>query len=243
MNNPDDSAAVQNDGQQEATFQALVNTALDNSTENEKGKIVFPPDTTVEVKYAAMAESRRRNTQGSYSKGQQDLKAMRAENEELRKLASQSTNIALTEEQQTELEDLKFSDPDAWRAKLNELEGQAREQTASSLQEVKKNAGVAAELERRAQVLAEYNNLNPGVQITNDAIANEVPPRITKQLETGEVTFEEFLALASNYLTPSTIGQAQLDTPTNIGSVGGGSTVSEAAASEDVVLSYTNEIY
>ena len=74
------------------------------------------------------------------------------------------------------------------------------------LSKARDEASTEVELARRAKVLEEFNQSHPDVQLTDELIAYDVPPRLTKQLEKGELTFEEFLDKTYEFLTkPKTV--------------------------------------
>lgn len=179
---------------------------------------------------AEKAEQRRRDTQAAYTKSQQELVATRAQ----LKVMKETGGPALDQDKLAELEDLKFSDPDAWyKAKLA-LESEAHNTFQSKLAE-------ASESEVRLAKLEEFKATHPGFELTDD----DIPPRIAKKLASGQVSFDEFLQETYDYLvTPKVIGDANktLEQP-NLGKVGGGITPSAAATSKDIVSSYKNEVY
>lgn len=179
---------------------------------------------------AKKAEQRRRDTQAAYTKSQQELAATRAQ----LKVMKETGGPALDQGKLAELEDLKFSDPDAWyKAKLA-LESEAHNTFQSKLAE-------ASESEVRLAKLEEFKATHPGFELTDD----DIPPRIAKKLASGQVSFDEFLQETYDYLvTPKVIGDAHktLEQP-NLGKVGGGITPSAAATSKDIVSSYKNEVY
>lgn len=181
---------------------------------------------------AELAEKRRRDTQAAYTKSQQELAAMRAKLKVIEETGGHSALLDQTK--LAELEDLKFSDPDAWyKAKLA-LESEAHNKFQSKLAE-------ASESEIRLAKLEEFKATHPGFELTDD----DIPPRIAKKLASGEVSFDEFLQETYDYLkTPKVIGDANktLEQP-NLGKVGGGITPSAAATSKDIVASYKNEVY
>jgi len=179
---------------------------------------------------AELAEKRRRDTQAAYTKSQQELAATRAQ----LKVMKETGGPALDQGKLAELEDLKFSDPDAWyKAKLA-LESEAHNIFQGKLAE-------ASESEVRLAKLEEFKATHPGFELTDD----DIPPRIAKKLASGQVSFDEFLQETYDYLvTPKVIGDANktLEQP-NLGKVGGGITPSAAATSKDIVSSYKNEVY
>ncbi len=188
-------------------------------------------------------EKRYKDTQAAFTKSQQTLKSYEAKINVLEQLTQ--PQVELDEATKAELEDLKFSNPDAWRAKLNSLEADARAKHNEQLSKVQAEASQQVELGRRAQVLEEYNRSHPDFQITDDVISYDVPPRITKKLESGEITFEDFLGEVSSYLqapkkvgTPNkTLGQPDLS------EVGGGTEPSDSAVTKSIAENYANIVY
>jgi hypothetical protein len=188
-------------------------------------------------------EKRFKDTQAAYTKSQQELKAVKAKLEVLNNLTTPQIQIDATT--QAELDDLKFSNPDAWRVKMNSLELEAKQKHQSLLTEAEKAANLQAEMENRAQLLADFNRSHPGMELTDDVIAYDVPPRITKQLENGEIDFGTFLTKVSEFFNaPKVIGSANsvLNQP-NLGKVGGGDTPSEGAVTNDIAANYKNIVF
>lgn len=188
-------------------------------------------------------EKRYKDTQAAYTKSQQELKAVKAQVDVLEKLTT--PQIQIDAETQKELEDLKYSDPDAWRAKMNNLELEARTKHQSTLSTAAQQAAMQAELERRTQVLDEYNRSHPGYEITDEVIQLDVPTRITKKLESGELSFDNFLTEVKDFLySPKKVGTANkaLGQP-NLGNIGGGDTPSDTAVTLDIAANYKNIAY
>jgi len=187
-------------------------------------------------------EKRFKDTQGAYTKSQQELKAAQAKIDILEKLAK--PKVELDEATKTELDDLKYSNPDEWRARVNKLEIEAINKQQESLTLAQQEAMREAELASRAQLLDEYNRANPNLVITDDVIKYDIPPRITKKLEDGEVSFEEFLNETKNYLEkPKKIGDGNktLNQP-NLGLQGGNDAPSKDALGKDIVANYKDII-
>jgi DNA repair exonuclease SbcCD ATPase subunit len=188
-------------------------------------------------------EKRFKDTQAAYTKAQQKLKEIEAKAKVLEELSK--PRVELAKEEAEELEDLKYKDPDAWRAKLDALEREASEKHRAKLNEVTTAATQAAELERRTQILAEFSASHPDIELTDDVIQYDVPKRITNKLEKGEVTFEEFLNDVYTYLTtPKKVGTGNttLGQP-NLGRLGGDSTPTGSAVDRDVVATYSKAVF
>lgn len=183
---------------------------------------------------AEKAEKRRRDTQAAYTKSQQELAQLKATVAVLERTAKPQVDQAKL----AELEDLKFSDPDAWRVKVNSLEAEVLKQHEAEIATAAKNL---SDYEIRQATLEEFKATHPGFELSDD----DIPPRIAKKLAEGKVSFEEFLEECYSYLTaPRVIGETAktLEQP-NLSKVGGGNTPSQAAKSEDIILSYRKEIF
>lgn len=188
-------------------------------------------------------EKRYKDTQAAYTKSQQELKAVKAKVDVLEKLTT--PQIQIDAEAQKELDDLKYSDPDAWRTKMNNLELDARSKHQNLISAAEQQAAIHAEMDRRTQVLNEYNRSHPGFEITDEVIQLDVPTRITKKLESGELSFDDFLGEVKEFLyAPKKVGTTNkpLGQP-NLGNLGGGDTPSDTSISKDIVANYKNIAY
>lgn len=229
-------------------FEATVTEVVKNITRGVDGKYVLPEDLPPAVKFAAIAEQRRRDTQSEFTKTNQRLKALDAENKALKTKAIADVPLNLSPEQAEELEDLKFSDPEAWRKKVNRLEVEARAAREKDLDDeigkVSAETLAKEETERRKDVLAEFNKSHPEFVIDDSVIQNDIPPRITKKLETGEISFETFLEECCEYSkTGKVVAQENLNDMPNLSKVGGGSQPDKHAKQEDIILSYNKEVF
>lgn len=227
------------------TLEEKVNSVVDTMTKGDDGKWQLPEDLPEELRFAAMAERRRRDTQAEYSRVQNRLKALEAENSQLAAGWEADLTAKLTLEQQADLAELKLSDPDAWRAKLGELEQEARNKFAETRTQIASKATAESEKERRERVLADFLAANEGFELNDEIIENDLPPRFLKQLEKGEVDFETFLSNAHAYLTKGKTvapGEPAPKGP-NLGKAGGGAVPEGAAVDADIIKSYRNEVY
>lgn len=228
---------------EQQTFEERVTTALESATTGEDGKLTFAEGTDESVQFAAMAEKRRRDTQSAFSKSQTSLKALQAENNALAEMINASSLIS--DEDKAELEELKQSDPEAWRNKLNALEEEQKTALATKREEARNKGAQESELERRARLLDEHNKANPDFALTDDVIADELPPKYTKQLEKGEISFEEFLQKSAEFLgAPKTVQQPdKAPVIPSMSGAGGGQEAEAAATAKNSSASYANEIY
>lgn len=226
-------------------FVEQVNQVCDKMVQKEDGTWELPKGNySPELRYAAVSEKRRRDAQSALGKTQHELKTTKAEADALRNRFKSKATVNLSKEEQEELEELKYSDPDAWRVKMNELEQRAAQETDDELRITSEEVSLNAELDRRVELLADFQKANPELEITDDVIFNEVPPRITNKLKSGEIPFETFLEEVKDYLVKGkAIYNEELDTTTNLGKLGGGDHPSKAASDRDIVASYKNETF
>ncbi|RKY52068.1 MAG: hypothetical protein DRP93_08800 [Candidatus Neomarinimicrobiota bacterium] len=226
------------------SFKEQVNAAVDTMKQDDSGNWQLPTDSELseEVTYAATLEKRRRDTQSEFSRGQQALKVVEAENKKLTEGWAQETK--LTTEQVAELDELKHTDPDGWRNKIDEYEGEARSRFAETRETITQEARVESETDYRTRVMAEFDEANPEISLTDEVITNDLPPRYLKSLEAGETTFDEFLVQAKDYLTKGKVMKTEPEVEElSLGKASGSSTPESRAVDEDARTSYKNETY
>ncbi len=254
MSNPGNAATqtdttkseVDEGTKQPETFADNVEAAIKSvTTDKDSGKQVFADGLSEEVIYAANAEMRRRETQGSFTKSQQDLRQKEAELKTVKTFSRPIPKVVLTEEQREELDDLKISNPDAWRVKMNAFENEAILKADKEHKENMDEALTANELERRKDIFETFQKNNPNVVINDDVIKNDVPPRYKQRLEAGEITFEQFLDNVKTYLSQGKIIQKdnlEQGQP-NLSDVGGGAEPGKKSIELDDVAQYEAEVY
>ncbi len=226
------------------TYEQQVSSALAGMKQDDGGKWVLPDGLSEDVRFSANTERRRRDTESALSKTRLQLKAQESVNEELTKRVTDSTPLAVSAEVSAELEELMYSDPQAWRAKMNELEKTASATTQTELNEMTSKASQQAELELRQNMLNKFNTEHPDTPLTDEVVANDLPPRITNQLAEGRVTFDEFLTLAHTYITtPKKVKGTPVEDLPNIGLAGGGASPSQDAIDGDTSATYQNTIF
>jgi len=243
MSNPDQAAAQGQEAGQ--TFEQQVNNVVGQLTQNDKGLWQLPTDIKVDdsVHYAAMTEKRRRDTESALSKTRQKLKAEEAVRKELEKRVT--APVQLDTATQEALDALKYEDPEAWRQKVNELESTAATALQEELQTITTTAAQQTEQTRRTEVLAQFNAVHKDSPLTDDMLSGDIPPRIVKKLEEGQLTFEDFLVEAHSYVTSAKVvgSSTQLDAQPSLGSAGGGSNSSDAAKAAQDLTDYAHTVF
>lgn len=248
MSNPSNEALVPDSTASEAehkTFEQEVNTVVKQLAQSEDGVWQLPEGTEVSeaVRYAAMLEKRRRDTESALGKTRQQLKAEETMRKELEQRVAAQVSIQMTPEDSELLDHLQDTDINAWRHKMNELEQKATTKLRQELDTISLTASQQAELERRAQVLADFN-FATATPLTDEMLDNDIPPRIIKKLETGKVSFEEFLAEAHAYIvSPKKVASPKLDAQPNLGKAGGGSEPSHTSQALGDLAEYRNTIF
>ena len=180
-------------------------------------------------------EKRFKDTQAAFTKSRQELAATKAELQ----AAKEMQQFAMPADVKARLDELKFSDPDAWRVEMNAFE-QSKTAKFNEINATNTQA-ILSELnqEDRVQTLKEFNSLH-GVEITESLLQNEIPNRIHNELNSGAIDYATYLAKCVEYLkTPKVIAGTQevLGQP-NIGKIGGGATPGEAASNMNIETAY-----
>lgn len=172
---------------------------------------------------------------------ERELAELKAELSVLKEAAKPS--LTIDKQMQEELEDLKFSDPDAWRTKMNEIEQKSTSEFNSKINEAKQLSAQQLELQRRANILTQFQTDHPDVEFTDELLQLDIPQRIVKKLEKGEVTYEEFLNECYNYVkTPKVVGSTNktLEQP-NLSKLGGDDTPTKNKSSnQNIIKTYEN---
>ena len=218
----------------------------DDATQQKPNANAEKQEATLEDQLA-IATQRQKDTQASYTKGQQAIKAQEAVIAKLTEQLEGATKVTIPEEDQKRLDQLKYDDPVAWRQELNQLELVAQGESKAKLTELtstaSKAANVAFELERREQVLKEFNE-SAEIAITNVVLANDVPPRITNKLANNEITFEEMLEEISAYLKTGKVvkNEETLGQP-NLGNNVGGDKPGDFKPEESLSQAYKKVLY
>ena len=230
---------MENENQGTPSVEEQVNTVLQQmSAEDFDASKVDPV-----IMFAATAEKRRRDTQSEFTKVSQKAKKLEATNAQLSQVFEQELVQQMSPREAAELEELKFSDPDAWRNKLVTLEEANKGKIKEKLQQIEQEAVGKTEMELRVEQLQAFNEAHPGFELNDEIVQNDIPPRITRKLEKGEISFADFLQQSYDYLNKGKVigaGEAPPDIP-NLGKAPGGATPQQSK--ENPHSGYDTEIY
>lgn len=229
------------------SYEERVNAVVSSMTQTEDGKWALPTDVTDEgLIFAANAERRRRDTQSAFTKAQQELSQVKKQSELLAQGWEAQFTSTLPADAQAELEELKATDPDAWRNKLNELETSRRQEFQATQEEITKRAAGESELDYRKRALADFVEANPTITLSDEVIANDIPPRITNKLAKGEVDFGTFLKECADYLAKGKVVAppgSKAPGNINLSDVPGSSMPGKDGLEKAVTKAYKDEIY
>ncbi len=202
-------------------------------------------DLDEQTMFAVTSERRYRDTQGAFTKAQQGFKKQEAITAGLEERLLNS-EIVLTGEQKHELRELKKTDPDAWRTKVNEYETAGKAVLKTELEEIRTKGSNKGEVEVREEQMAAWSE-STGIELTDDIVDKSLPPRFKKDLEAGKITFEQFLAKAGSFLTSIKVikdaGESTDDDTLNLGRVPGGSEPTDEAQKGDFEETYETTIF
>tara|TARA_Y100000310_G_C20667339_1_gene808324 strand:+ start:1343 stop:2167 length:825 start_codon:yes stop_codon:yes gene_type:complete len=253
-NKADDKPAEPKDDESQAkeapSFKDIVNDTVNKMVKTDSGSWELPEDVAKDldesVLFAVQTERRYRDTQSSYTKSQQKLKALSTANEELVNHLIESTTLNLTDEQRTELDDLRTSNPEAWRAKLNEHEEAAKKAQQAKIDEFNKKGDAASQEEMRRMAYNDFTE-RTGIELSDNVLETQVPAGFQKNLQNGTWTFDEFLTKVEEFLSPKKVKDADKaskdDNPKDMSKLTGGSKPSEHAQNKAAAVSYDKEIY
>jgi len=219
----------------EPTLNDRVDEALKNVDDN--GKLVFADDVDPVFKELVKAKKIARDNQSAFTKGQMELAKTKAAKEALEKQIT-SASPTLTPEQVSELDDLKYSDPDTWRTKLNQYENEARAKAKEALEEITETASTTAAadltLKQRQEAIDSFSS-DTGIELTKDILENDVPPRLQAKMK--DMPFNEYLSEVAAYLGKTkVVKDEQVAKTTNIGKLPGSEEVRQPKKAEYVIL-------
>ena len=224
------------------TFEEKVKDVVNSAKKDELGKVQIPDDIDEALSYAAKTEIRRRDTQASFTQNQQKLKALEAENKTLMTQWEKDAVSVLSSSDRTRLEELKNQNPDEWREELGKLEKTKRDELFEKQKIIKNEAEKQVALSIRKTQLDSFNALHPESRITDEVIANDIPPRLVKKLENNLIPFDQWLEEVGVYIrTPKKLKDVKSVEKEPDFSKSGSSNV--IAGSKEDISDYLDEIY
>jgi len=231
------------------TIEEQVNSVVSSLVQDSDGKWQVPADvaekTDPSILYAAKTERRFRDTQAGYTRANQKVKELDTVNAQLTAHMVDNATMHLTPEERDELDDLKTSDVDAWRAKITEHEGKAKELSQSKIGEFEAK-GKEVSLGEQNKLKYEAFTERTGLELSDHVINNELPASLASKFKNDEIEMDDFLTQAEKFLTKSKVVQdagAKPDTSTQMDKLTGGQEPSHNAQARDSAETYANEVY
>jgi len=204
---------------------------------DDKGKLQLPNDMPDWQKHVVRAEKRQRDAQAELGRTQADLRKSTAANGVLMDAAGTiiPDDFQLNDAELEDLKHLRTSDPDAYRLRVNDLEGKAKDAQSTKLKEATAKAGDDADLahvaKNRLSVLQDFREANPELVITDDVLINDVPPRLLAGVTEGNYSYGEYLDKVKVYIsTGKKAPGSENNDPHNINSMPGSNTPGKGAA-------------
>ena len=232
------------------SFKDTVSELVSKMTQDDSGKWALPEEAAADLDeatlYAVTSERRYRDTQGAYTRSQQEVKKQAAMADALEEHILTHSETPLTADQRDELADLKLNDPEAWREKLNTYEQTGKATIGESLAKIRAESSAKGELEIRTEQMAAWSD-QTGIVLTDDVVENDIPPRLKRELESGALSFDDFLVKAGEYLSATKVIQGATDTEDpgikSLGTVAGGSEPSNEANEGDFAAGYEKTVF
>lgn len=196
----------------------------------------------------AKTEFSRRETQASFTKGQQTLKTVEAEKSFLYEKLEKSLDLSVAQDEK--LQELKHEDPDKYIETVGKLKKQKKEEFDATITEGLSHAGSEASknfaLSRREEIYKEFSEANPEVNITDQVVRDQLPPVLLVQLANNEISFEDFLETAKRYVVvePKKGGNNndKKDLDDKVGRMPGSSKASKEAVNQSFMENYSTQI-
>ncbi len=202
----------------------VINKTLKEIQVDDKGKFIYPEGISPELKAAIAATKSFRDTQSSYTKTQQELKALQAEAEALREQVAkyETPTAGLSQEEQAELAELKYTNPDEWYKRMRALEAQATEKVEEKFKEVREKAKAKTAEEQRVEALEKFNSTVEHPLTPDELVAN-TPPIWQDKVIAGEMSMEDYLQKAYDFIhADKVVNTPKAPETTNLNSAPGG---------------------
>ncbi len=188
-------------------------------------------------------QSRRRGLQSENDKLKHKDSLSQAELTKFKELSVPKLDKTTTDR----LNDLKYSDPDAWRKEMDSLESVNDKQISEHLEVVSKQN---RDLTRKEQLNEAHTSLagkhsDFAKVINSNTLLSDIPPRITNKYESGDMTAEDYLEQAYKFITAQKgiSNPADLSGKPNLNNATGGSTPDPSAVDRDLNKSYSETIF
>lgn len=231
-------------------FEDKVSEVVSKMEPQDDGTWVIPEDVAKDLDeatlYAVNSERRFRDTQGAYTRSQQEVKKHQAINKGLTDHMIKNITTHITDAQRQELDVLKVENPEEWRTKLDQYEEESKTTLKDALKTIETEGSNKSEVDIRAEKMAAWSK-STGIELTDDIVDSELPPRYKKDLEEGKITFDQFLTRASDFLEKEKVilgaNEEEEEEEPNLNKLPGSNAPSERAAQGDLTETYEKVVY
>jgi len=204
---------------------------MEHSEKTSHSETVTPVSDADWQKKAETAEQRRRDTQSMLTPLQQENIRLQAENEVLQAQSGGHPKISLEPAEQIRLDDLKLSDPDAWRNELNTLEKTATQQAQADYK-VKVDAKVAETITKEEKALRQKEVLkffDDNKDVDMESFNNVIPVSLQNAMKNNEITVTEFLDKGAAIVRNAPVASVSAPSSPDLGAVAGSASPSKEA--------------
>ena len=156
-----------------------------------------------------------------------------------------STNVAtasLSADEGKKLDELKYSDPDAWMAKVTALKQTSQSSLDGMLSEARTAAGVEIKKQTNQEAINSFMATNPAITI--ERLEAEVPYGLKSSFDSGSIGVQEFLTEANKFFSASAGSNADaVLSQTSLKDLGGDVTASKTAIHKESADSYESATF
>ena len=144
---------------------------------------------------------------------------------------------ALPADEAKRLDELKYSDPDAWLEEVTALKGKSQSTLESTLAEARKAAGEEIKKQTEQEAINSFITANPNIKLED--LETKVPYGLKASFDSGEITVQQFLDEANKFFNAkeSSGGQQTLNQIT-LKDLSGTAQASKDAVSKESAVSY-----
>ena len=193
-----------------------------------------PPASVDWQKQAEVAEQRRRDSQAELTPLQQEVARLKAENEVLRD-GSGGPTLQLDDAEAQRLEDLKYSDPDAWRQEINVLETKAHKagKEAFDAKVQAKATEHLTEVDKAANRKTAEDFFAVNTDLDGETFHKLIPVGLQEDVVAGKITVAEFLEQGAEIIRNAPVKSQKAPNSPDLGAVAGGAAPSDGAVKKE----------
>ncbi len=174
-------------------------------------------------------EQRLKSAQGALTPAHQEIAKLKQE----LAAANSPVEASISPEKQTELDNLKFTDPDAWRTQMNTLE-------QANTDAVKKQVTEEMKMEQDKTATRLFLVSNPNIDV--EVLRNVIPVALQEKYKNGEISIETILESGKRLLDGAPIASVLAPDSPNLGNVSGSDRPTNQAKQKQVEQDWSSTI-